>query len=246
MVAAKTAELPISIALNTYILWPFASSLGANWFPVQPDGLYDFTQPQFGEPAWQAYMDQLSAWAKSGFLNPNVDGSTALDRFQKGQSPFLITGAWDLPTIKQSGVPYAVSAIPQVGDNPSGPVIGVAGLILNPKGQCTLAATDFATQFMTTKDAQESVYKVGSYPPALVEALDAVSSDPDVKGFGEAAVGGTIYPANPGVSKAVGGTLGQTIDAILKGGDATTLWPQASAKILADLAADTSIPPSGN
>lgn len=246
LVAAGKAELPLSISLNTYLLWPFATSLGAHWFPVNEDGTYDFTQPQFGEPAWQAYMDQLAAWAKSGFLNPNIDGATALDRFQKGQSPFLMTGAWDLPTIKQSGVPYAVSAIPPVGDNPSGPVIGVAGLVLNPKGQCTLAATDFATQFMTTADAQMSVFEVGSYPPALTEALEAVASDPDVKGFGEAAVGGTVWPNNPGVNQAIGNTLGQTETEVLKGGDPAVLWPTASAQILADLAADTSIPPSGN
>lgn len=246
LVADGKAELPISINLNQYMLTPFATSLGADWFPVLENGNYDFTQPLFAGPEWQSYIDQLVTWVQDGFLDPDIDGGTALDRFQSGASPFLVTGAWDMPTIKASGVPYAVSAIPALGEHPAGPIIGVAGLILNPKGQCTLAATDFATRFMATDEAQMSVYETGAYPPALSSALAAVGSDPDVKGFGEAAVGGRVWPNNAGVSAAVGGTLGPTVKEILKGGDAATLWPAAAQMMVDAIKADTTIPAEGN
>ena len=246
LVAAGKAELPISIALNPYILYPIATSMGAPYFTSNADGTYNFSEPQFSSPGGLAYANKLSEWAKSGVLNPNVDGGIALDRFQTGKSPFLVTGPWDIPTIKASGVPYVVETIPPTGDLPAAPWAGIAGLILNPKGACALAANDFATRFMTTKDAQVSVFKIAAYPPALTAALAEVGADPDVKGFGEAGQHSTPLIGNSAVGKAINPLYGQTLQAILKGDDAAALWTDMATTIEAALKADTSIPATGN
>ena len=99
---------------------------------------------------------------------------------------------------------------------------------------------------MATPEAQISVYETGAYPPALSEALAAVGSDPDVMGFGESAVGGVSWPLLPAIKDAVRNVISATTTEVLNGGDPATLWPAAVEQIKANLAADTTIPASGN
>lgn len=242
LVEAGTTELVIAIPMdpeggNAYLLYPFQTSFGDHWFARNADGSFDYTQPTLDTEAGLAFARALGAWGASGAVSPDVGFDIAVDRFITGKTPFLVTGPWDLPAIKDAGIDYAIDRLPSAGGSPAAPWLGVFGLVLNPKSDCALAATDFATRFMVTPEAQVTLFEVGSYPPANTEAFAQVADDPDVKAWGENGVDAQPLFGDPVASGATWGAIGKTQVAILRGqGDAETLWKEMAAQVAASLA----------
>ena len=58
-------------------------------------------------------------------------------------------------------------------------------------------AQTFLVDFLATEEAAFALYEVDPRPPALVSALDAVSDDPDLLGFGASGLNGAPMPAIP-------------------------------------------------
>ena len=78
------------------------------------------------------------------------------------------------------------------------PFVGVNGFFLSSKSTNALAATNFIVNYLSTEDAQLSLFEVGGRPPALVSAYEkAAADDPDVKAFGEIGQTGAPMPAIP-------------------------------------------------
>jgi arabinogalactan oligomer / maltooligosaccharide transport system substrate-binding protein len=222
---------------DPYHLYPLQTSFGAPVFGLDANGAYDATNLTLGNAGGLAFAAKLKEWGAAGILNANIDGDKAKEFFLAGQSPYYITGPWNLPDIKASGMNYAIDALPSAGGQPAQPFIGVNGFFLSSKSTNALAATQFIVNYLSTEAVQTALYKVGGRPPALTAAYEkAAASDADVAAFGAIGQNGVPMPAIPAMGS-VWADWGNAELTLIKGeGDPTQVWDTAVANIQAKIA----------
>lgn len=242
-VAAGT-QYPFLVGLSPeqgdpYHLYPLQTSFGSQVFAQNADGSYDASQLVLGDAAGVAFADWLATQgaAGSGVINANIDGDKAREFFLAGQSPYYLTGPWNIPAISEAGINYAIDPLPSAGGQEAKPFIGVNGFFLSSKSTNALAATNFIVNYLSTEDAQLALYEVGGRPPALTAAYETAAADnPDVKAFGEIGQTGAPMPAIPEMG-AVWSDWGNAELQIVKGegGDPATIWTTAATNIQAKI-----------
>ena len=222
---------------DPYHLYPLQTSFGAPVFGLADNGSYDPTNLTLGNEGGLAFAAKLKEWGAQGILNANIDGDKAKEFFLAGQSPYWITGPWNVPDIKASGMNYAIDPLPSAGGEPAQPFIGVNGFFLSSKSTNALAATQFIVNYLSTEAVQTALYEIGGRPPALTTAYEAAAaSDPDVAALGAIGQGGVPMPAIPEMGS-VWADWGSAELALIKGeGDPTEVWTTAVANIQAKIA----------
>ena len=222
---------------DPYHLYPLQTSFGAPVFGLADNGSYDPTNLTLGNEGGLAFAAKLKEWGARGILNANIDGDKAKEFFLNGQSPYWITGPWNVPDIKASGMNYAIDALPSAGGEPAQPFIGVNGFFLSSKSTNALAATQFIVNYLSTEAVQTALYEIGGRPPALTAAYEAAAaSDPDIAALGAIGQGGVPMPAIPQMGS-VWADWGSAELALIKGeGDPTTVWTTAVTNIQAKIA----------
>jgi len=222
---------------DPYHLYPLQTSFGAPVFGLADNGSYDPTNLTLGNEGGLVFAAKLKEWGAQGILNANIDGDKAKEFFLNGQSPYWITGPWNVPDIKASGMNYAIDALPSAGGEPAQPFIGVNGFFLSSKSTNALAATQFIVNYLSTEAVQTALYEIGGRPPALTAAYDAAAaSDPDVAALGAIGQGGVPMPSIPEMGS-VWADWGSAELALIKGeGDPTEVWTTAVANIQAKIA----------
>src|SRR6478735_1496817 len=237
---AAGTEYPFLVGLSPeqgdpYHLYPLQTSFGSQVFAQNADGSYDPSQLVLGDQAGDAFAAWLATQgaAGSGVINANIDGDKAKEFFLAGKSPYYLTGPWNVPAIKDAGIKYAIDPLPSAGGQEAKPFIGVNGFFLSSKSKNALAATNFIVNYLSTEDAQMSLYEVGGRPPALTSAYEkAAADDADVAAFGKIGQTGAPMPAIPEMG-AVWSDWGNAELSIIKGegGDPATLWQTAATNI---------------
>ena len=222
---------------DPYHLYPLQTSFGAPVFGLDANGSYDPTNLTLGNEGGLAFAAQLKEWGAEGVLNANIDGDKAKEFFLAGQSPYWITGPWNVPDIKASGMNYAIDPLPSAGGEPAQPFIGVNGFFLSSKSTNALAATQFIVNYLSTEAVQTALYEIGGRPPALTAAYEkAAASDPDIAALGAIGQGGVPMPAIPEMGQ-VWADWGNAELTLIKGeGDPTEVWNTAVANIKAKIA----------
>lgn len=222
---------------DPYHLYPLQTSFGAPVFGLDSDGAYDPTNLTLGNEGGLAFAAKLKEWGATGVLNANIDGDKAKEFFLAGKSPYYITGPWNLPDIKASGMNYVIDELPSAGGEPAQPFIGVNGFFLSSKSTNALAATQFIVNYLSTEAVQTALYEIGGRPPALTAAYEAAAaSDPDVAAFGAIGQNGVPMPAIPAMGS-VWADWGNAELMLIKGeGDPTEVWTTAVANIEAKIA----------
>jgi arabinogalactan oligomer/maltooligosaccharide transport system substrate-binding protein len=222
---------------DPYHLYPLQTSFGAPVFGLAANGSYDPANLTLGNEGGLAFAAKLKEWGAEGVLNANIDGDKAKEFFLAGQSPYWITGPWNIPDIKASGMNYAIDALPSAGGEAAQPFIGVNGFFLSSKSTNALAATQFIVNYLSTEAVQTALYEIGGRPPALTAAYEAAAaSDPDIAALGAIGQGGVPMPAIPEMGS-VWADWGSAELALIKGeGDPTEIWNTAVANITAKIA----------
>lgn len=235
------AKYPFLVGLSPeqgdpYHLYPLQTSFGSQVFGQNDDGSYDPSQLVLGDAAGVEFATALKQWGADGVLNANIDGDKAREFFIKGESPYYLTGPWNIPTISEAGIKYAIDPLPSAGGEEARPFIGVNGFFLSSKSTNALAATNFIVNFLSTEDAQLSLFEVGGRPPALISAYEsAAESDPDVAAFGKIGQTGAPMPAIPEMG-AVWADWGNAELQLIKGeGDPQEVWETAATNIQAKI-----------
>ncbi len=242
-VAAGT-EYPFLVGLSPeqgdpYHLYPLQTSFGSQVFAQNADGSYDSSQLVLGDAAGVEFADWLSTQgaAGAGVLNANIDGDRAREFFVAGQSPYYLTGPWNIPAISEAGINYAIDPLPSAGGEEARPFVGVNGFFLSSKSTNALAATNFIVNYLSTEDAQLALFEVGGRPPALIAAYEtAAADDPDVAAFGAIGQTGAPMPAIPEMG-AVWSDWGNAELQIIKGegGEPQVIWETAATNIQAKI-----------
>jgi arabinogalactan oligomer/maltooligosaccharide transport system substrate-binding protein len=234
LVAAGSADSPFAVGVgpdgNPYLLMGLQSSFGST--------LFNGEELTIDDQAGQDFAAALAGWGASGAINPDMTLDIALTQFKDGRTPYLITGPWDLNSIKESGVPYAIDPIPSAGGEVAAPFAGFFAAYQSAEAANPLAASLFLTDFMTRTETGVGIFEGNKTLPALIPAAEEVSSDPDVKAF--AAIGATAVSI-PGISamNQVWGPWGETEMAILRGqaADPVQAWIDMGVKIREAIAA---------
>ena len=234
---AAGTEYPFLVGLSPeqgdpYHLYPLQTSFGSQVFAQNADGSYDPSQLVLGDAAGVEFATALKQWGAEGILNANIDGDKAREFFVAGQSPYYLTGPWNIPAIAEAGINYAVDPLPSAGGQEARPFVGVNGFFLSSKSENALAATDFIVNYLSTEDAQLSLFEVGGRPPALISAYEsAAASDPDVEAFGKIGQTGAPMPAIPEMG-AVWSDWGNAELQLIKGeGEPAQVWETAATNI---------------
>lgn len=234
---AAGTEYPFLVGLSPeqgdpYHLYPLQTSFGSQVFAQNADGSYDPSQLVLGDAAGVEFATALKQWGAEGILNANIDGDKAREFFVAGQSPYYLTGPWNIPAIAEAGINYAIDPLPSAGGEEARPFVGVNGFFLSSKSTNALAATDFIVNYLSTEDAQMSLFEVGGRPPALLAAYEtAAAEDPDVEAFGKIGQTGAPMPAIPEMG-AVWSDWGNAELQLIKGeGEPQQVWETAATNI---------------
>lgn len=218
---------------DPYHLYPLQTSMGSAVFGLDAEGGYDPKNLVLGEPAGVEFAKKLVEWGDSGakVLNSNITGDIAKEEFKNGKSPYFLSGPWNVPDLQKAGIKLAVDPLPTAGDQPAQPFVGVNGFFISAKSANALATTEFVTNYLTTEEAQDSMFTAGGRPPALKASFDKAASDPIVEAFGKIGDNGVPMPAIPEMD-AVWNDWGATELDLIKGkGDPATDWPKMAAAI---------------
>jgi maltose-binding protein MalE len=184
------------------------------------------------------FFDQL---VKDGYLDPAMTWDIMRDLFANGNAAFVIDGPWQTGAWKDAVTAgtlagYAASPIPEILGNPAIPFVGVQGFMVNAFSEQKALAQTFVLDYIATEDVMAQLFAVGGRPPAHIAAFDAVSSDPDVLAFGDAAASGTPMPNIPEMSS-VWTYLANAVSAIYnQTADVATALAEAADGVRAEIA----------
>jgi arabinogalactan oligomer/maltooligosaccharide transport system substrate-binding protein len=240
-VAAGKSKYPFLLGLDPkqgdpYHMYPLQTSFGSSVFAQKADGSYDASKLTLGDAAGVAFATAIKKWSAEGVLNANITGDIALDAFEKGQSPYYLTGPWNVPAIKAAGIKYAIDAVPSAGGKEAKPFLGVNAFFISSKSTNKVAATKFLVDYLGTDAVQQQLYTVGGRPPALTSAYDAVSkTDADIKAFGDIGLDGVPMPSIPQMASVWADWGGAELQLIKGDGDPATVWNTAATNVQAKI-----------
>ncbi|MFM2720038.1 sugar ABC transporter substrate-binding protein [Microbacterium mcarthurae (nom. nud.)] len=237
--AAAGVQYPFVMGLDPanadpYHLYPFQTSFGNSVFARNADGSYDGSQLTIGDEAGQAFAAWLGAQGTAGTINLNLTQDLSKEAFNSGQTPFILTGPWNVADAEAKGINIAIDPIPSAGGQPAQPFVGVQGFYLSAKSQNALAANEFLVNYLGTEPVQTVLYEAGDRPPALKAAYEKAAADPIIAGFGEVGAQGAPMPSIPEMGS-VWEFWGVAEVAVLKGEDPTATWTTMSDDIQAKI-----------
>lgn len=195
---------------DAYHMYPLFSGLGGYVFGTNPSGSVNPKKVGLDNPTFRKNSNLINEWNKTGLINSKVDYGIAKDAFVAGKAPFWITGPWEYDALKDLKFKYRVTTVPNIvsGQN-TVPFLGAQGFMVTKyaAGHGVLAgANSLVAEYMSTPAAQEKLAGLNKRTPANKKAA-ANLSDPLLKAFAAAGVGGVPMPNVPEMAS-VWGALG--------------------------------------
>ena len=170
---------------------PILSSFGGYGFGYNPDGTANPLDVGLDSPGSLAAATWLDKMVKVGYIKGGVTWENAATLFGSGKGAMYITGSWNLQTIRDSKVPYAIAPVPS-GIRPSAPFLGIRVIGINSFSKNQALAEAFLTEFLATEEAQLAFFNARNTPIAFLPALAKIT-DPDTLGM--SAAGMNAFPA---------------------------------------------------
>lgn len=184
-----------------YFNQPFVTAYGGYMFAEGEDG-YDTSDVGYDSEGGLEAAATLRRWVEEGFINPNITGDLMQEFFANGQAAFAISGPWSLVQggrgFQETGVPFEVTPIPEIGGGTARPFVGVQGFMVSAFAKNPLLAQTFLLEVAATPEAQVELAEQLARPPALEEAYDRfVEENPVYEAFGQSAEQGQPMPSIP-------------------------------------------------
>lgn len=196
------AQYPVLIQIgeegDAYHMYPLQTSFDAPVFETDESGSY-VPELALGGENGEEFAEYLGSigQAGSGALDTAITGDIAKEAFANGESPYIITGPWNISAFTDAGLDVSVLPIPGAGSEPAAPFVGVQGFYVSAYSENALLANEFLVNYAATEDVQIALYETGGRIPALTAAADALADDPIVAGFAAAGEVGVPMPALP-------------------------------------------------
>ena len=222
---------------DPYHFMPIMSSFGGYVFGRDANG-YNPSDVGLDSAGSIAGAEWLQGMVDAGLIPADIDYGVMHTMFTEGDAAMIVTGPWALPTIKDSGIPYAITAIPS-GTEAASPFLGVQGFMINNFSQNQLLAQIFLLDYVATADVMQQIFDADPRPSAFLAVRDAIA-DPDIEGFAAAGENGQAMPAIPAMSS-VWTAWGNAQELIIRQQeDATTAMDDAASQVRELLATDLS------
>lgn len=223
---------------DAYHMYPLFSGLGGYIFATNPSGSVNPKKVGIDNPTFRKNASIINDWNATGLINSKVDYGIAKDAFVAGKSPFWITGPWEIAdTIKKLPFRYRITAVPTIVDGITPvPFLGAQGFMVTKFAKVhgvEIGANSLVAEYMSSAPAQASLAAVNGRTPANTVAAKRVT-DPQLKAFGAAGVGGVPMPNVPQMAS-VWGALGGAWVNSTKGAGATPAqraFAQAQATVV--------------
>lgn len=183
---------------DPYHFFPIMTAFGGYVFGQNPDGTYNPDDVGIDSEGSIAAAEWLDMMVKEGHLSADVDWEAMHVMFESGEAAMFITGPWSLTRLRESGIPYAISPIPDATSD-GRPFLGVQGFMVNAFSENTLLAQTFLAEFVAAEDTMQALYEADPRPPAFLPLREKIE-DPDMTAFGEAGENGLPMPAIPEMS----------------------------------------------
>ncbi|WP_236567577.1 MULTISPECIES: extracellular solute-binding protein [unclassified Nocardiopsis] len=242
LVRAGRAERALSLQVgpegDAYHIHPLFTSAGGYLFGADASGDPDPADLGVAAPESVAAFERLRGLgeAGSGVLGRETDAAGATALFTGGAAPFFVTGPWNMASVKQAGVPYAISPVPPFADGgPARPLLGVRTFFVSSGASAPGLAEELAAGFVAQPEFSVTLYDADPRVPALVAGLEQVAEqDPDLAAFQRAGRDGVPMPAIPEMN-AVWGPFGQASADIIGDADPAAALAEAEAQIRAGI-----------
>ncbi|MBU6244132.1 MAG: extracellular solute-binding protein [Actinomycetales bacterium] len=238
----KAGKVTIPLAVqqgaggDAYHMYPLFTGLGGYIFGTTPKGAYVTSNIGIDNKVFRANSKLIDQWNKTGLLNSKVDGDIAKAAFTSGQSPFWITGPWNISELAKVTFKYRITPVPPIVDGLTPvPFIGSQGVMLTKYAAVhgvESAARSLVTEYMAGEKAQFNLSAKNDRYPANLAAAKRVTN-PQLKAFGAAGAGGVPIP-NISQMNSVWGPLGGAWVNSTKGEGATPAaqaFAQAAAAV---------------
>lgn len=201
LVADGEAERGIAIPNGSgdpYHHYPIFTGFGGYVFGLDDQGSYNPDDVGLDSEGGIAAMQEIDRLVKADVLNAAVDYGVAESLFHDGDLAMWITGPWALNGIRESGVPYAVAAIPTMTEEPR-PFVGSQGFMINSFSVNALLAQAFLSDFVATDNGMQLLYDAVPFIPAWTPLADSID-DADLAAFSGAIANGDPLPAIPAMN----------------------------------------------
>ncbi|OKL48905.1 maltose ABC transporter substrate-binding protein [Boudabousia liubingyangii] len=183
---------------DPYHFYGFQTSFGAPVFKQDDKGSYT-TELALGGDNGKKFAQWLAKEGNEKVFDPAISGEIAKQAFLDGKAAFTVTGPWNTGAFREANMDITVLPIPQAGDQPAQPFVGVQAFFPSAKTQNQLLVNKFLIDYLATPAAQQKMYDIGKRVPAMPEVASKIS-DPDVQGFSAAGEKGAPMPAIPEMS----------------------------------------------
>ncbi len=187
------ADLP-----NFYFAYGWLRTYGGYVFGRDASGSLDASDVGIANEGAIAGAQALKDLRYAHALMPaGTDFDVANGLFIDGALAMIYTGPWSISQYRDAGINVAVQPVPPLADGtPFGGFMGVQGVLMNEFGTQQVASANFA-KWLTRRDAQVSLAVETGRIPASSSALELVSDDPVVQGFGQALLTAEPMPNIP-------------------------------------------------
>ena len=217
---SEIMALPVGPNGDPYHMYPIYTSAGGYLFGKGPEGDYNPKDLGVGKPGALKAFERIQELGEKGdgALKRSISPDNVTSIFTGKKTAFLLSGPWQIPDIKKSGVKYAISPIPSFqGGDEARPFVGVQAMYVASRGRFKSLAQEFATNYFIQPEVAMARYKADQRPPPLKAAFqEVIKSDPDMAKVLEAGKNGDIMPAIPEMAT-VWDPLGKAQSAVIGG-----------------------------
>jgi len=199
---------------DPYHYYPVQTGFGGYVFGFGESG-YDAADVGIDSEGSIAAATYLEAYVVDELMPSGVDYDVLHTLFETGDAAMIITGPWAIPRIEESGVSFAVDALPDGPAGVSQPFLGVQGFMVSAFSEKQILAEAFLYDYIATLDTMESLYSADPRPPAFLEARESLE-DENMLGFVAAGSEGQAMPTIPEMA-AVWSSWGNAMELVRTG-----------------------------
>ena len=185
---------------DSYHWYPLLTADGGYAYGQNADGSINLDDMGIGKEGSIAASKRLAQLVEDGILKASVTYDIARETFAKGTSPYFITGPWQIPEQKAALADnLMVCPVPSWEGSAavSSPFLGVRAFMQPAKAKNPVLASTFLSDEVMTTDFMDGMYAVDPRPPAWLESLAKLSSDPIVSAFATYGTQGIAMPSVP-------------------------------------------------
>lgn len=201
---------------DPYHFYPIQTAFGGYVFGTNEDGSWNPEDVGIDSEGTIAAFTWLDSMYESGLLTRGsaINYDLLNTAFQNGDAAIMIGGPWVLSDLRASGVPYAISAIPE-GTTTGRPFLGVQGFMISAFSPNQLLAQTFLQEYLATPETMYALYEANLRPSAFIPANEQIE-DEDLAAFAEVGSDGQPMPNIPEMS-AVWSSWGDAMQLISQG-----------------------------